>query len=157
MTISKAIKNEQTRGIFDYISGRVDEDSDTPILDIDNNGTILYAEGQDPYAKVLNDNGFTLEQVKQLQEVNGAYITASTAAGGAVAENFLRENTDMESVLFEFPMGYDTHTIQYDRSGEVTNITQVPMVNDNGDLKAIKESLVKMFSSLPTEDSDEEA
>lgn len=154
MTIAKTIKNEQTRNIFDYISGRVDEDSDTPVLDIDNNGTIRYAEGQDPYAKVLNDHGFTVEQVKQLQELNGAYITATTAAGGAVAENFLRENTDMDSVLFEFPMGHDTHTIQYEREGEIVNITQVPTVNDNGDLKAVKESLAKMFSTLPTDNED---
>lgn len=143
------IKNENTCSIFNYISGQVDGKD---VMEIDDNGTISFTGGESAYGKALSDRGLTVEQVKTVQEVNSSFITAATEAAGNLAVDYMRENDNAESAVLEFQMGHDTHTVNYSRGGEITNIHQSRAVGDNGDLMAVKTRLANLFSEIDAEE-----
>lgn len=146
------VKNETTRGIFDYISSQIDGKD---VMSIDANGTVGFNSGDDAYGHALAERGLSIDQVKAMQEVNSSFITAATEVGGNLAADYMRENDNAESAVLEFQMGHDTHTVNYSRGGEITNIHQSPSVFDNGDLMAVKTRLAQLFDEI--DKIDEEA
>lgn len=142
--MSFKFKNASTKELFDSLKNGVEVDGDTqPYLEHNANGSITLADGA--YETAVEARGLTLEQVHSVQELEGQFITAATAAGATNARSIFDDNEDIEQASLVFNTGHNRHTVNYNRDGSVTNIAHVPSISDEGDLADVKGRIAKLF------------
>lgn len=142
MTFS--FKNTATKELFDSLEAGVEKDGKTtPYLTSETNGAITLSESA--YERAVEARGLTLDQVRSVQELEGQFVTAATAAGADYARGIFADNEDIEQASLVFNTGHNRHTVNYKRDGDVTNIAHVPSISDDGDLADVKSKIAKLF------------